>query len=315
MNAIVAALVRLFVALALLGPTTAWAQQRETARSVVLDETTFVIDSADGMRGFIDAAATVIERDWPHVAAEAGVPGGATITVHIEREFDDYFERERIPSRPPEWAAGLALPSRRVILLAPGNPTWESTLVHEMSHVAVAIAADSAELPAWFQEGFAVAVAEQWGLERATTMMRAGVSGRFHDFRELERGFPAAQSLADLAYAQSFHFVRHVRHRHGDDVFRRVLAEMRGGTSFAQAYSSVTGELLSIAYDQWSGSARTRYRWMPAFAGGGAAWGVVTVVGIFAWRRRRRRQRERLARMESLERGVWSRDPDDNTFG
>jgi hypothetical protein len=314
MNSVFRALFRFAIAFgAFAAPSVSFA--REPAETLTVDGTAFVVDAANGMGGFVDAATAVVAREWSHVAESAGVQPGATIAIHIEREFDDYFEREQIPSRPPEWAAGLALPSRRVILLAPGNPTWESTLVHEMSHVAVAIAANDGDLPAWFQEGFAVAVAEQWGIERATTMMRAGVTGAFHDFRDLERGFPGAQSMADLAYAQSFHFVHRMQLRFGGDVFVRTLAEMRGGKSFSEGFAASTGVLLSVAYDDWARTARTRYRWMPMFAGGGAAWGVVVVIGALAWRRRRRRQRERLASMEAMERGVWSRDPDDRTFG
>ncbi len=281
-----------------------------------VDGTYFVVDAADGMARFVDLAAEVVVADWQAVAEAAGAPSGETVYVSIERAFDDWFEREAIPSRPPEWAAGLAIPSRRTILLAPGNPTWEATLRHEMAHLAVAIAAGGQPVPAWFNEGFAVATAEQWGLDRATTMITAGITGEFHDFADLDRGFPAAQSMADLAYAQSFHLVRYCRQRFGDDVFRRIMGRMRTEqVSFSDAFAAETGTLMSVVFDEWARSASTRYRWVPVASGGGTAWVFVAGLAALAWRRKRRQRAEREAEMTAMESGLYGNDPDDETFG
>lgn len=278
--------------------------------------TAFTLDAADGMARFVELASDVVSADWATVAEAAGAPAGESVHVSIERAFEDWFEREGIPSRPPEWAAGLAIPSRRTILLAPGNPTWEATLRHEMAHLAVAIAAGGQPVPAWFNEGFAVATAEQWGLDRATTMITAGITGEFHDFADLDRGFPAAQSMADLAYAQSFHLVRYCRQRFGDDVFRRILARMRTEhVTFSDAFAAETGTLMSVVFDDWARSASTRYRWVPVAGGGGTAWVFVAGLAALAWRRKRRQRAEREAQMQASEAGLYGNDPDDETFG
>ena len=277
--------------------------------------TEFVIDAADGMGGFADAAREVIEADWHRVMAASGAPDGETVFVMLEREFDDYFEREGLASRPPEWAAGLAIPSRRVIILAPGNSTWQATLSHEMSHIAVAIAAGDEQVPAWFQEGFAVAVAEQWSIERASTMIQAGVTGAFLDFDELANGFPSQNGGVGLAYAQSFHFVRFARNRYGDDVFARVMRRMRvDGLSFSRAFAEEAGTLLSFAMDEWESSARTRFVFAPVATGGGAAWGLASVLAVWVWRRRKKRQAARLQAMSNEEAALYVPDPDDEKF-
>jgi len=278
--------------------------------------TDFIVDAADGMGRFATEASEVVASEWPSVAAASGAPSGATIRVHIEHAFDDWFEREDVPSRPPEWAAGLAIPSRRVILLAPGNPEWEATLEHEMAHVAVALATGDRSVPRWFNEGFALYTAEQWSMERASLMIQAGISGGFVDMDELAERYPSTGAAVDLAYAQSFHVVRWMRQTYGEDVWRDVMTTMRtDDVSFQRAFVTVTETPLSTALEAWESAARTRYTWAPIGVGGGAAWGVAMVLALMAWRRRSKSRRERLAEMSATESELFSPDPDDRTFG
>ncbi len=300
------------MALALVLPSTGWARTEPLRFEV--EGTQFVVDGAEGMAGFAESAATVVRAEWPRVATAIGAPAGETIQVHLEHAFNDWFEREGVPSTPPEWAVGLALPARRVILLIPGNATWEATLAHEMTHVAVAIAAGDGHVPTWFTEGIAVAVAEQWGLQRMQTMVQAALTGSVHDFRALENGWPPSSSLADLAYAQSFHFVRWVREAHGDDVFSRILGRVRTGEAWGAAFRAETGELQTVAYDGWRRQVKVGYAWIPIVMGSGVG-GLATVALVFAgWRRRTRTQRTRLAAMARREQSQYGSDPDDETF-
>ena len=286
-------------------------QQREVAGTV------FVVDAAAGMEGFVRAVVQVIERRWEDVAETLGAPPGETITVHIERRLEDYFVREGLAYLPPEWAAGLAIGSRRTFLLAPGNPAWEATAVHEMAHLAIDMAAGWGAVPRWVHEGLAISVAEQWDLERATTMLRAGVFGNYFGLEELTSGFPRAASMADLAYAQAFSMVRHMRQVHGDDVYRRIFARMREtGEKWGDALVSVTGVPPEEHFEAWRAQARTTYRWIPLMGTAGAGWTLASVLLVMAWRRKRREKAARLARMardEEVE--TYPLDPDDEVFG
>lgn len=276
----------------------------------------FDVDAPDGMGRFAQMAADVVRESWGPVAAAAGAQGGGdVITVSIEREIGDWFERRGVPPRNPEWAAGLAIYSESAVIVRTANPEWESTLRHELAHMAVDIATGGRRVPRWFNEGFAIATAEQWSVERAATMIRAGLSGNFYDFEELTPGFPAAASSADLAYAQSFHFVRYVREEYGSDVFRRIMADVRGGSSWADAFENQTGTTQDVVEESWADHVSTRYKWTPALTGGGGAWGLMAALTVVAWRRHKRIDRERLDALGAAESRVYSRDPDDETFG
>ncbi len=281
----------------------------------------FLVDAPDGMERFAESAADVVRESWPHVASAAGVTDvvpqrGARITVSVEREIDHWFERRNVPPRNPEWAAGLAIYSESAVIIRSANPEWESTLAHELAHMAVDVATGGDSVPRWFNEGFAVATAEQWSIERATTMIAAGLSGNFYEFDDLTVGFPAAASSAGLAYAQSFHFVQYITQHYGEDIFIRVMRRLReSGLGWDQAFEEEAGTSMAAVEAVWASHVSTRYKWAPAIGGGGGAWGGIAGLSLFVWRRKKRLGTERLAALGASEARLYSPDPDDETFG
>ncbi len=301
--------------MALVVSATLFAQDRSTPIPVVSQGVTFSVDAPSEMHRFAVQTAEVVSDCWPAMAARAGADGVAEISVSVERDISDWFERRDVPPRNPEWAAGLAIYSESAVIIRTANPEWKSTLCHELAHMAVDMAAGGRSVPRWFNEGFAVMSAEQWSVERASTMIRAGLSGNFYSFDELTPGFPAAGSSAELAYAQSFHFVRFVETEFGTDVFVQTLAGVKNGLAWNAAFESVTGRTLSSIEEDWVEHVSTRYKWAPAVAGGGGAWTLMAGLSLLAWRRHKKRSAARLAALAVHEASVYSPDPDDDIFG
>lgn len=298
------------------GPAHAFDGPRTEPTVLEVGGTVFTVDAPRGMGRFVREASAVIDGSWERVRDHVGAPAGSAISVHIEADLHDWFRRSGLPARSPEWAAGLAIPSRRTILLAPGNPDWERTMVHELAHLSVALAAGDGRVPRWFDEGNAVLVAEQYGLDRATVLLRAGVLGRYLDFADLEAGFPPGAAAAELAYAQSAALVRHLTDAHGEDVFRDILRRMREGeVPWHQAFLERTGRSSGAAYAAWLEQATARWRWVPIAAGGGMAWTGMAFLFLWVWRRKRKRDAARLRAMQRSEDRYFDIDPDDATFG
>jgi len=278
--------------------------------------TRFEVDAPAGMAGAIDTAAGVIAREWPAIVERVGVPAGGRVRVSAERNMDDWFAREGIPSQPPEWASGLTIPSRMTVLMAPANPEWERTLAHELAHIAVALAADRRPVPRWFNEGYAMQVSHDWDVERIAMLSGAAVTGRLYPFASLTAGYPPGAGQADLAYAQSFHMVRWLEGEFGEGLGRAILAEMRvQGVSWVQAFERVTGQPFSQAEQSWRGYVEQRFHWLPVATGVGAGWVLVALLGLWAWRRRSSQKAVRLAVMARRQKGAYRADPDDTTFG
>lgn len=311
----VQALVALLLVLLSAAPASA-AERRSDAIEVVVAESSFVIDAPARMHPFVGQAAAVIEANWEEVALRTGAPAGERYSVHVEYRMDDWFVREGMEPRTPEWAAGLAIGSMRTVLLAPGNPDWERTLVHELAHLAVAVAAGHRAVPRWVNEGWAVELAGQFDLERASALLQAGLLGNYLDFEVIERTFPRGGNTVQLAYAQSTSAVRFLLRRHGDDIIARTFEQMRtADQDFHRAFLEVSGESLGEATEAWTDWARARFRWAPAATGGGLVWGGMALLAVFAIRRRRKQNRDRLERMGRSEGGIFDIDPDDATFG
>jgi hypothetical protein len=142
---------------------------------------------------------------------------------------------------PPEWANGLAYPREGVIYLHQDAPQeLARTLTHELAHLALApqpspSGSVGAQLPLWLNEGLAVWASEPVSFERMKTLTEARLSGRLLPFQRLMRAFPASPSHAQLAYAQSVHFVTYLADTHGAPALRRFTRALLAGTSLDEA--------------------------------------------------------------------------------
>ena len=289
---------------------------REPATVVEVAATRFEVDAPVGMAGSIATAVRVIEQEWPGIATRVGVPAGGRVTVSAERDMNDWFARQGIPSQPPEWASGLTIPSRMTVLMAPANPEWERTMAHELAHIAVALATERRPVPRWFNEGYAMEVSHDWDVERMAQLSGAAVMGRLYPFDDLTAGYPAGAGQADLAYAQSFHMVRWLEGEFGAELGRRIFAEMRRSRgSWDAAFLTVTGQPFAAAEQAWLDYVEGRFHWLPVATGVGAGWVLVALLGLWAWRRRGSQKAAKLKVMERRQKGAYRADPDDTTFG
>jgi hypothetical protein len=218
-------------------------------------------------------------------------------------------------SRAPEWAAGLSLSDKGVIIIANGVAKGgavhnvKQTLRHEMAHVAVDRAKDGKAFPRWFHEGFAVWFADEWTPERSEKLSRAASFDRIQKFSEIERGFPSHQHSASLAYDQSFHFVRSLGEDYGTDVYAKLFKAM-DEKNFDDAFVSATDH--SLVY--------VETKWLAKLKKGQSPWSIVSdanilffgasVLFVVAFLIRRRRNKSQLVQM-SHQKG-W--DYDENRY-
>jgi hypothetical protein len=225
----------------------------------------------------------------------------------------------QLEAQAPSWAAGYAQGRSGVVVLMPWrvssypDDTLESLVQHEVTHVLVARAAGGMPVPRWFNEGLAMAAGHAWSLEdRARTTLDL-VAGGGGSLAELDRGFTQGASQARGAYALSYAFVRDLLREHGADAPARILAAVREGASFEDAYRQATGESLAAAEGRFWSHWRLWGRWLPILAGSGVLWVPITFLALLAFRRRRARNAEVMRRFDEEERAAASaqrwRDP------
>ena len=214
----------------------------------------------------------------------------------------------------PPWAIGIAYPDLGVVgvALRRGADVVDpmTTLRHELGHVALGAALGD-RAPHWLHEGFAYQHSAEWSMDRAETLAGMTWFGGVIPLAELDRSFPAAESPANRAYAESYDFVGYLSRRgrwedtddDGDRwPFRRFLAEIGHGASLDAAAIHQFGKPLDQLFDEWKSDLTRRYLTAPVGLFGLALWIGCALLLAFAWWRRRRINRRRIAQWERDER-------------
>ena len=196
------------------------------------------------------------------------------------------------------WTAGFALGTSGVVVLfparSPGYPhnSLEDVLRHEVAHVLIARATDNGPVPRWFNEGLAMAAERDWGLQDQTRLLYELVLGPRTTVGGIDRLFTGNRNDQIRAYALAGAFVRDLRLRHGPSSPREVLTRMKRGVSFEAAFADVAGLTLAAAESEFWQRQRVWTTWVPILTSSATLWLAVTVLAIYAIRRRRRKNAE-----------------------
>lgn len=222
--------------------------------------------------------------------------------IYLLPDIADYFTAQGLPPRSPHWASGLALSHENVILIrlqpTPGGRVeLTRTLKHELSHIALRHYTQHRPLPKWFVEGVALVQSEPWTLERAQSMIDAGMADSLIPLSQLQRQFPAGR--VSLAYAESAHFMRWLFREHGREHLRPLIERLRTGVPFDEAFAATYGEPLAEAESRWESELEEAGGgWWTLLLGSAFLFFVTSVfAGFMFWRVKRRRDRD-LARLK-----------------
>ena len=211
----------------------------------------------------------------------------------------------------PEWAAGIALVHERTAVIRTdrigpyGQRRLENVLVHEMAHLVMAEAAGAAgrdAMPRWFREGVAGYIARdgEW-LDFLHLWLSPAASSR-HPLAVLEGSFDRGDDEARrAAYAGAFSFVSHTIEIHGEASLGHVLARLRDGRDFEEAWVQATGATLRSDEADWSAGTKGARRWVAIISSSVTLWGVITALFLLAGGVRRLRTRRIMREWDRLE--------------
>jgi hypothetical protein len=214
----------------------------------------------------------------------------------------------------PTYAVGVTYPDLGVVTVAMRRGAElvdpRATLDHELGHVALG-AALGERAPHWLHEGFAYQHSAEWSMARSETLAGMVWMRGIIPIEQLDRSFPAEESPAQRAYAESYDFVNFLSRRgRWDDAaddgdrwpFRRFLREVGQGVALDLAAKHQYGKTIHELFDEWRDDVRDRYIMAPAAIIGVVAWVLVGLLLVLAWRRRRKLNRIRIAQWDFEER-------------
>jgi hypothetical protein len=195
----------------------------------------------------------------------------------------------------PPFVSGYAVGEQGVIVLLPGRvPSYPDSslsdlLAHEVAHVLIARAAGGRPLPRWFHEGMAMIAGLSWGFDDRSHLTLALLVDRPVSLAALDDRFAGGQAEVNRAYAIAGSFVHDLFDQYGQGVAARILQGVSRGLSFADAFRAATGSSLAMAESSFWDRQTFWYRWVPLLTSSVTLWMLVTLLALWAMKRRRER--------------------------
>jgi hypothetical protein len=268
-----------------------------------------------GLEGAARRAQAQAEAALSSIRADlVDLPTPSAIEVRIVDDASELAAVAPAGRGAPAWAIGVAYPDLGVIAIALRRGAQQvdpiPTLRHELAHLALG-AALGEHVPHWLHEGFAYQHSGEWSWDRMETLAGMAWFGSIVPLDQLDRSFPAEESPASRAYAESYDFVGYLSRRgrwedtddDGDRwPFRRFLTDLGHGADLDTAAIHAYGRPIHALFDEWKSDMSRRYLFAPIGLFGLAAWVLCGVLLALAYLLRRRRNRRRLAQWEREER-------------
>jgi hypothetical protein len=266
-----------------------------------LDHGWLVVELPSSIRDRGEALLGQADDFRVRLSEDFGQPALAHVLVRIARTPDQMAELAPPGAPPPAYAAGVAYPSIRLILLALQAPeTWDAPdlpelLRHELTHMALGDAVASHHVPRWFDEGLAIQESGELPWLRTKTLWDSTLGKRLLPLSELDRGFPSGGYQVNEAYAESADFVRFLMRDADRARFGSLLERVRAGVPFDRTLEDAYGADVRKLEYEWREELGRRFGVLPMLTGGGLLWVVVMGLAGAAWLKRRRRAKIKLA--------------------
>ena len=195
----------------------------------------------------------------------------------------------------PEWMSGYALSDTSTIVLLTDramtypNDSLNDVFLHEIGHILAHRAAGGQTLPRWFDEGLAMMSVRTWDIEDRTRLVWAMVSGTEVSLDDLNRFFSSDATSVRRAYVLAHAFTLDLLEHTDRDVPKRILAKVKQGLSFPEAFAQATFMTLSQAEEDFWNRQTLWNRWIPVATSSGMLWLTITLLAFWAYTKQRRR--------------------------
>lgn len=196
------------------------------------------------------------------------------------------------------WIAGFAIGRSGLIVIFPTRtPSYphsslEDVLRHEVAHVLIARAAAGGDVPIWFNEGLAMSAERAWRFEDQGRFLYHMILNPEMSLADVNRSFAGEREDQLRAYALAGAFVRQLIQRYGQSLPAEILSRVRRGMTFDVAFRDATAVTLVSAESDFWRSQRLWTRWVPIITSSAALWALITLLAMFAIRRRRQKDAE-----------------------
>lgn len=250
-----------------------------------------------------------------------GLPLDAPSRVHAVLAHSPEAFDEATGGVVPEWRAGVAIPSRRTLVMPTGEDVsvvggeGVQTLRHEWAHLGLHDYMGDLRIPRWFNEGYAqwasggFDVSESWRLRVLIAANRAPAMD------SLELRWPSGRVQAQSAYLLAASAVTYLLESGGEEGLRIFLDRWRDQRSFDSAFRDTFGLTVGQFEEDWERHVKDRYGWLFVLSRSSIFWLALALVLLFMMRGRHEYNRQKLAKLRAGEEpdapAYWNIDDDD----
>jgi hypothetical protein len=207
-------------------------------------------------------------------------------------------ENSEMARNVPRWIAGFAVGASDLVVLFPArspsypDSTLEDVLRHEIAHVLISRAARGQPVPRWFDEGLAMAVERQRGVEDQTQLVYQLITSSRTNLEGISGLFRGGQNDQTRAYALAGALVHDVLQQYGSTACADILSRVGRGRTFDEAFSDVTGLTPDAMEEEFWHRQRFWTMWVSILGSSTMLWSVITLLALLAIYMRRRRNRQ-----------------------
>jgi hypothetical protein len=258
-----------------------------------------------------DKISVVAADAIPRLSRELGLQEIKPLRVFLISDMEAFKKEMQV--RLPSWGVAFALMDNQVMLVDVRRATHamnklENVIPHELSHLLVAQRVGGVGLPMWFVEGLAMWQAREWSLIENWRLMEAVWGKRAPTLNQVYVSLPREEPRARDAYRVAYvGFTERF-----DDQMDRVpsfLDEVVRSGNFSSAFEAFWGENEFDYYTRFAASLDSRYRSRLLLFQTGPLFTIIAVLFVFVVLRIYIRNRNKLKRMDDVDRGLWPGDP------
>jgi hypothetical protein len=233
-----------------------------------------------------------------HVEKTTGLTIDSPVTVIVTGGNQDFQRAQPEGSNIPVWAAAVAYPSLKLIIIKGERGRsaldLENIFLHEYSHLLLGTIFTRNPIPDWLHEGLAMRLAGEWSISRALTMSEAVLGDRIIPLDKLVVSFPDEEHLAQVAYAESYYVISFFLSEFGSGALAKFIKDYGRGFGFENALYRSTGLKKEVFEQRWKRFVRLRFSWLPIISGAGGLWFLISLLFILAYLRKKKRARRTL---------------------
>lgn len=263
-----------------------------------------------GYEGLVENLAARGPAELRRIAAALGVAAPQHLDVYVVPRASGIDPRHWGVPAGPDWAAGLSLEGRPVVVLltseqfGPYGNEAATVLTHELVHAtaAHALGPRHQRLPAWMREGVAAHLAFEWRLAEEARVVRFALGRRYIPLRDITDEFPADAERAGQAYLEAFAYVNWLVDRAGPGSLRAFFDGVERGDPWPIAFADAFGDSPWRLEAEFRRGFLRRYRWIPLLTSSATAWLLISALVVVGGLRKRRRAAKLLATWEDEER-------------